>query len=242
MRLEWSPLPWDTEFFGIPIGSVDLAGADLGALADVEREARAAGILCLYGRMDPVEAELSFQVQTMGWHFVEAAITLELRVEEPPIARPPDTVFRLGTPDDVPSVAPIVERMAPWSRFAVDPHFGVGAAARMHAAWLARAVDPDVADHSIVVADVDGEITAFIGRSHRDWRVDAVGTTRPSSGAARYLIETAREWAGEQTLLGGPIAARNINSLRYVSHCGYRTHQVEYLFHRWLDEPGRADG
>jgi dTDP-4-amino-4,6-dideoxy-D-galactose acyltransferase len=242
MSLEWSALPWDTEFFGTPIGSVDLAGADLESLARVEREAREAGIRCLYGRMDPVDAELSFGVQTMGWHFVEAAITLELRVDEPPIPQPADTTFRLGTPDDTHAVAPIVERMAPWSRFAVDPHFGADAARRMHAAWLARAVDPDVADHSIVVAEADGEVTAFIGRSHRDWRVDAVGTTRPSSGAARYLIETAREWAGEQTLLGGPIAARNINSLRYVSHCGYRTHRVEYLFHRWLDEPGGGGG
>ena len=44
------------------------------------------------------------------------------------------------------------------------------------------------------------------------------------------------KWAGDRPLLGGPIAARNIASLRYVSHCGYRPCQVEYLDHCWLDE------
>ena len=90
--------------------------------------------------------------------------------------------------------------------------------------------------HSLVVAEVEGEIVAFIGRVHEPRRVDAVGTSRRGSGAARYLIQTAREWAGDRPLLGGPIAARNIASLRYVSHCGYRPCQVEYLYHRWLDE------
>lgn len=240
MSLEWSALPWDTEFFGFPIGSVDLAGADLDELARVEQEARAAGVRCLYGRMDPVDARLSYEVQVAGWRFVEAATTFDLRQDEPAIPRPPDLTTRVATPDDAGDLAPIVERMAPWSRFAVDPGFGEDAAPRMYAAWLARGLDPDQPDHSLVVAEVDGEITAFIGRSHPDRRVDAVGTTRPNSGAARYLIETAREWAGDRPLLGGPIAARNINSLRYVSHCNYRTHRVEYLFHRWLDDGGGA--
>ncbi len=67
-------------------------------------------------------------------------------------------------------------------------------------------------------------------------RVDAVGTTRRGSGAARYLVQEARAWAGDQALLGGPIAARNVPALRYVSHCSYRVCKVEYLYHRWLDE------
>ncbi|MEY2458765.1 MAG: hypothetical protein QOG30_595, partial [Acidimicrobiaceae bacterium] len=53
---------------------------------------------------------------------------------------------------------------------------------------------------------------------------------------ARQLIEDARRWAGDRPLLGGPIAARNINALRYVSHCGYRVAEVRYLYHRWIDD------
>ena len=70
---------------------------------------------------------------------------------------------------------------------------------------------------TLVVAEQEGEIVAFTGRVDEPPRVDAVGTTRRGSGAARYLIEEARSWAGDRSLLGGPIAARNIATLRYVS-------------------------
>ena len=39
----------------------------------------------------------------------------------------------------------------------------------------------------------------------------------------------------DEALLGGPIAARNVPALRYVSHCFYRVCEVRYLYHRWLD-------
>ena len=53
---------------------------------------------------------------------------------------------------------------------------------------------------------------------------------------SRSVSPYARAWAGEQPLLGGPIAARNVNALRYVSHCGYRVSSVRYLYHRWFDD------
>lgn len=236
MTAHWSPLPWDTDFLGMSIGSAHLDGADASALRRVEDEARAEGIVCLYGTLDPIDAQLTYLVQQHGWRFVEAATTFDLRLDEPPIARPPDTDFRIGGPEDIPRVAHIVDQMAAWSRFAVDPRFGIEQARRMQEAWLERAARAETGQHSLMVAESAGEITAFIGRVHEPPRVDAVGTTARGSGAARYLIQTAREWAGDRALLGGPIAARNVAALRYVSHCNYRVRKVEYVYHRWLDE------
>lgn len=239
MTLDWKPLPWDTDFFGIPIGTVDLTGATVDAVRAVEDEAREQGIRCLYGSVDSSETDVIFMVQTLGFRFVEAATTFDLRKTEPPIPRPPDTEFRVGTVDDVPAVEGIVQQMAAWSRYAVDPRFGLDASRRLYGAWLDRAARGDDGVHSLVVAEQDGEITAFIGRVLTPSpRVDAVGTTKRGSGAARYLIEEARAWAGDVALLGGPIAARNVAALRYVSHCNYRVHDVRYLYHRWLDEDG----
>jgi len=230
------PLPWDTDFFGFPIGRVQLEGVDAASLERVEADARRAGIVCLYGALDPVDAPATFLVQARGWRLVEVATMFDLATDEPAIPRPDGAEFRLGNVDDIPSIEPLSSLMAPWSRYAVDPRFGLDAATRLQAAWLDRAARAVSGQHSLVVAEVEGEIVAFIGRVHEPRRVDAVGTSRRGSGAARYLIQTAREWAGDRPLLGGPIAARNIASLRYVSHCGYRPCQVEYLYHRWLDE------
>lgn len=231
-------LDWDSDFFGFPIGRIDLDGAGRTDIEAAEASARADGLRCLYAALDPTaDGPRTVELQRLGYRFVDAATLFELRTSEPAIDRPDGTEFRLGTPDDVEEVAGIVELMAAWSRYAVDEGFGIDAARRLQSAWLARAVDPAAQNHSLMVATQDGEIIAFIGRVREPHpRVDAVGTTRRGSGAARYLIETARGWAGDRPLLGGPIAARNVPSLRYVSHCNYRVCRVEYLFHRWLDE------
>ena len=239
MSLVLEPLPWDSDFFGVPIGRVALDGADATGLTTVEAEARRLGIVCLYGSLDPIDAQATELVQQHGWRFVDAPTTFDLKLDEPPIPKPEGVRFRVGTVDDVPRVAHIARSMADWSRYAVDPRFGLAAARKLQDAWLDRAARAEDGVHSLMVAEDegDGEVVAFIGRVLTPSpRVDAVGTTRRGSGAARYLIEEARAWAGDQALLGGPIAARNVPALRYVSHCGYRVCRVEYVYHRWLDE------
>lgn len=238
MPLSLEPSPWDSEFFGVSIAKVRLDGASRADLVVVEEEARDLGVECIYGTLDPADSLLSQQVQSRGWRFIEAATLFDLRVTEPRIPRPDNTQFRPGTVEDLPQLTPIVDQMAAWSRFAVDPRFGLDAAKRLQRAWLDRALHSE-SGHSLVVAEQEGEIVAFTGRVDEPPRVDAVGTTRRGSGAARYLIEEARSWAGDRSLLGGPIAARNIATLRYVSHCNYRVCRVDYIYHRWLDEePG----
>jgi hypothetical protein len=236
----WTPLPWDTEFFGFSIGRLDLDGLDPDAIAAVEAEARAAGVQCLYGSLDPSEVQATAVVQDLGYRFVEAATLFSLRLDEPPIPRPEGIEVRVATAEDLPELTPIVESLAPWSRFAVDRRFPPDAAVRIQRAWAERATREPDGDYSMLVATDERGIIAFITRTvHPSPRVDGVGTTARGSGAARYLIEEARAWAGDVALLGGPIAARNIPCLRYVSHCGYRVSEVRYLYHRWLDEdPG----
>lgn len=241
MTAGWTPLPWDSDFFGFSIGRVDLDGADRTGIVAVEDDASAAGVVCLYGSLDPADRELTFVAQTLGWRFVDAATMFSLRLDEPPIARPPGLTFRPGTADDLPAMRGVIGKLADWSRFAVDPRFGGDAALRLQQAWIARAATSTTGEHSLVVAEESSEIVAFITRASSPHPVvDTVGTTAQGSGAARYLIENARAWAGDQALLGGPIAARNVNALRYVSHCGYRVRWVRYLYHRWLDEDGGA--
>ncbi|MBX3285966.1 MAG: hypothetical protein R2746_08400 [Acidimicrobiales bacterium] len=237
MSAPWTFLEWDSEFFGLGIGRVELDGLDDAAVAEVEAEARAQGVVCLYGSVEPVDAQLTYRVQELGYRFVENATTFDLRLDEPPIPCPPGVTVRLGTPDDLPALAGMIDGLAPWSRFAVDPRFGLEASRRMQHAWAERGVRPGSDEHQLVLAEDDTGAIAFITRTiHPTPRVDGVGTTARGSGAARYLIEDARAWAAPHALLGGPIASRNVAALRYVSHCNYRVAHVRYLYHRWLDE------
>lgn len=234
------PLQWDTEFFGFPIGRVELAGTTETELAAIDELARTDEIRCLYGSLDPIDTAATVAVQRAGYRFVEAGTLFRLDESEPPIPRPDGVVVRQGTPDDLGELTEMIDSLVPWSRFGADPRFGPEAARRLQHATIERAARCDTGERQLMVAEEGSQILAFITRcTAPDPVVDTVGTMRRGSGAARYLIEDAREWARPGPLLGGPIAARNVHALRYVSHCGYRVERVRYLYHRWLDEaPG----
>lgn len=235
---DWKPLPWDSDFFGFPIGRIDFGDAiDLAAIGRCEQEAADQGILCLYGTLDPSDPTASYRLQELGYRFMEAATTLDLQPSEPPIPRPLGLEVRLGTVEDLPQMSGLIENLAPWSRFAHDPRFGLEAARRLQHAWVERAATDTSGERSLLVAEAEGRITAFLTRSRVPVPViDTIGTTARGSGDAGYLVERSREWGAGTMPLGGPIAARNIAALRFVDACHYRVTRIRYLFHRWLDE------
>jgi hypothetical protein len=237
----WVPLPWDTAFFGVSIGKVDLDGADVASIVEMEQDARAAGVVCLYGSVDPADRQLTYEVQACGWRLVDVATMHELALDEPPIPRPGGVTFRAGTAEDLPGMRDVVAKLADWSRFAVDPRFGRDAAERLQHAWIERAATSSTGEHVLLVAEAGSEVVAFISLTSTSHPVvDTVGTTAQGSGAARHLMQTARDRVGDQPLLGGPIAARNVLALRFVGRCGYRITSTRYLYHRWLDEEAVA--
>jgi len=232
-------LPWDSEFFGLPIGRVMLDGATEDRLRAIEDEARDAGVVCLYASLDPGEPTTAYLAQRFGYRLVEVAITFS---RPPAPFTPPESSSRVrrGTPDDLPRLQAAIHTMAPFSRFATDPRFGADAARRMHEAWITRAAR-DAGERVLFVAEDDSGVTG-VSTCVRSGvpRVDTTGVTKPGTGAADALMAAFFDWAGGGATEAGPCAARNVPVLRYVERCGFRAAQTRYLFHRWLDEAPEA--
>jgi hypothetical protein len=228
-------LAWDSEFFGVPIARADLTGASADRLRAIDAEAQAEGIACLYGALDPTDETAAHLVQRFGHRLVEVALTFE-RPATPFTPRPGASNVRRGTPDDVPALEPAIKTLAPWSRYAADPRFGLDAARRMHEAWIGRAAR-DTEKRALYIAYDDTGITGFATfvRSPVP-RVDLEGVTKPGSGAADALQDTLHRWAEGGRVEAGPCAARNIPPLRHLERLGFRMCRARYLFHRWLDE------
>jgi hypothetical protein len=231
-------LDWDSEFFGIPIGRADLAGTTPELLDGIDAEARRRGLACLYASLDPVVASTTFLVQEHGWRMVEVAMMLD-RPGWIPVYRPEtESEVRVGTPDDVPALAGAIDQLAPWSRFAVDPRFGLDAARRMHLAWVERAAS-GVEGRFLHIAEDGLGISGFCtGRWVDRPHIDLIATTRPAKGAAERLVAHLQDQVDGVNWLGGPIAARNVASLRFCEHAGLRIVGSTYHYHRWLDEEG----
>ena len=229
------PLPWDTDFFGFPIGRADLAGATVERLQEIEDEARSSGIVCAYGTVDPTQGDAGYLAQTFGYRLVEIAITYARRAGALPPWSSASTV-RPGTVDDLPALEPAISTLAPWSRFGADPRFGPEAARRMHRAWVERTAG-DGSERKLLVSEDDSGLTGFSTEVHSGVpRIDLMGVIKQGSGASWALMADFMERVGEGVVEGGPCAVRNIAPLKFVEHCGFSVARVEYRFHRWFDE------
>lgn len=233
-------LDWDSEFFGFPIGRVDLDGATPERLRAIDGEARDLGLLCLYGSLDPTDGHTATLVQTFGHRMVEVALTFH-RPPGPFTARPSTATVRQGTADDLPQLGEAIDTLAPWSRFGADPRFGPDAARRMHEAWVRRAAEDTTGERMLAIAETDSGIAGISTHVRSPApRIDLMGVVEQGSGAAWALMAAGIEWAGGTgEVEGGPCAARNLAPLRFVEHCGFSVCRTRYLYHRWLDEDPR---
>lgn len=240
MTARWERLDFDSDFFGFAIGRITLDGADAASIREAEAAARDNGIECLYGVLDPIDREATYRVQDLGYRFVDTATRFEVLPHEhvPPVTT--TCSVRRGGPDDVDAVIESVLTMAPWSRYAVDPRFGLEAARRMHRAWVDRAVVCTTGDHDLMVAEDESGIVGFLTRSaHPLPMINTVGTIAPGTGAAHALFAESREWARPQAISAGWAASRNIGVQRFLDRCGFRIAEIRYHYHRWLDQPGQ---
>jgi dTDP-4-amino-4,6-dideoxy-D-galactose acyltransferase len=229
------PLEWDSAFFGVPIARVDVNGAKPDTLRAVDAEARAQGITCLYGTLEPADETVAYLLQTFGYRLVEVSINYE-RPGSPYMPRPSLSVVRPGAPADLPALEPAIGTVAAWSRYAADPRFGPDAARRMHQAWVERAAR-GTGDRALFVAHDESGITGMATfRRSQVPRIEFVGVTKPGTGVADALMCALFEWAERGPTEAGWTAARNIAVLRYVERWGFRANRTRYVFHRWLDE------
>jgi hypothetical protein len=232
-------LPWDSQFFGVPIARADLTGATADTMRAIDAEARDEGVACLYGALDPTDETAAGLVQAFGHRLVEVALTLE-RSPGPFTPKPSSSRVRRGSLEDLPALEPTIKTLSPWSRFAADPRFGIDAARRMHVAWIERAAE-DTDERALYVAhDNDGVTGVATSVRSPVPRADMISVTEPGTGAADALMVAFLDGAGDGPTEAGPSAARNIAALRYWERCGFRVCRTRYLFHRWLDEDAES--
>jgi len=224
-------LPWDSDFFDLSIGQVDLEGADKAMLDEIVAEARDRGFDCVYGSHEPSDTYTSVHAQDAGFRLVE----INQLMKRPPgeFTTPPTrSVVRIATEDDLELISDSLDTLAPWSRFGADHRFGKDAARRLHRAWVERAVRDDTRMATISEDDdgIDGVGTHVSGSPPR---VDLLGVIRPGTGASWAHIAKLIEWADGGAVLGGPCAARNVAPLRFLEHCGFALSRVTYTHHWW---------
>jgi GNAT superfamily N-acetyltransferase len=218
-----TPLPWDTEFFGIRIARAE-AGDSLDPTAAAARDA---GIECLYltvreARPGALDAAIR-----------AGALLTDLRLELERDAPPPEAVegVRVAAEADTGEVERLAAELSAYSRFNADPRFPAGRIAEMYRLWAHRCLA-----EGTVVLPAEGAGGMVGTRPGDPASVDLVYVAPGAAGGGlgRRLVEAAlAEVGGARATVA--TSAANIPAVRLYESLGFRAARLSAVLHLWLD-------
>jgi GNAT superfamily N-acetyltransferase len=229
-------LAWDSRFFGAQIARLESKLADPVDLGEAVAEAAREGIDCLYLDFEPGPGA-SVLPERFGFHLMDVQVTLTRSATAGHTVhtdrRP---AVRQASVADLPTLSEVAAALAPWSRFAADPNFGLDAACRMYAEWLRRAAASD--EELLAIAELGGDSIGLVTvESDPLPRIGLLVAARPGVGAGSALVLAAITWAAERgDTVEVRTQARNVGALRLYERHGFGATRVRYLYHCWLRE------
>lgn len=237
----WRRLDWDSGFFGVPIGRIDLPpDAAPGETAAAAGAAREAGLACLYAEAPFGSPLASAAARLPGAILTDVKTTLvrAVRSEED---RTLVEGVRLGAAAaDRRRLMEIAEQVSLKSRFRHDPRFGEAAARRLYREWLRRSIDEGYADE-ILVGGREGGAAGFVTLAAKEgipaiilFGVHAADRGR-GWGGRLLLASAARAAAAGAARMSVVTQGHNVEALRAYIRNGFNIETANLFFHIWLE-------
>jgi L-amino acid N-acyltransferase YncA len=251
------PLPWDTAFFGVPMGRLDLllrgpacgAGTVSAAVTSLLQRARAQGLRHLTARVDIADMQAVAVLEDTGFRLMDSLVTYFTH----PRRDPPTPVREVGrvrpmTAADVDAVLAITREAYQGfrGRFHLDPHLPAARSDEVYLEWARQCCAGRMADRVVVADDGTGGIHGWAStrRVEPASTVGGVGLWAGSLGACRRAQPGAyagliRSLAMENFAAGEVTETQtqnhNIATVRIYGAVGARYVRGDYTFHAWLE-------
>lgn len=249
------PLPWDSQYFGLPMGRLDVVLTAAGttqedraaAVAATCAAARAGGLRHLTARVDVGDLETLAVLEAHGFRTMDALGTYVLRQgrDEAHGVRPVGPL-RPATPADAEAVLAITRDAYRGyrGRFHLDPHLPRDRADAFYETWAAQCLSGAMADVVMVSEDSSGRVIGYLAHRRRE-PASAIGTPiyggglgacrRDAPGAYASLIRDSALWAhGQGAVAECQTQLSNFPVIRIYESVGFRYVRAEYTLHAWL--------
>ncbi len=256
--ISFRQLPWDSTFFGIPMGRIDYllrSSEDAHAPIDAVVEAcldvsRTAGIRHLSARADVADIQAIDSLESHGFRLKDALVTYMYHPKRKPLVPVREMgVLRPFRPDDADQVVEIARDAFRGfkSRFHMDRHLPSERADELYVEWARRCCSGQMADAIFVTENGQGQLHGFMAFRRLE-PVSSVGgapifggglvACRPTARAAHTgLIRAGCMWAKSQ---GALAEAQTLNHnhpvIRVYETLGGEYVRAEYTFHAWLGD------
>jgi hypothetical protein len=248
------PLVWDAEFFGVPMGRLDVIAAPgateahrADAVARALGTARAGGLRHVTARVDVADLETLGVLEDHRFRIMD---TLGTYIMRPGKDQPADVrrvgPLRAATPDDAEAVLAIThEAYAGYrNRFHLDAALPKARADAFYDAWARQCLNGSMADVLMVSEDSSGRVIGYLAFRRRE-PASTVGTPiyggglgacrRDAPGAYASLIRDSALWAHAQ----GAVAEcqtqlANVAVIRVYETVGFHFVRAEHTLHASL--------
>jgi dTDP-4-amino-4,6-dideoxy-D-galactose acyltransferase len=230
-------LAWDSSFFGFPVARIGDALAQ-DELPTVVTELRRKDVRLAYWMPDPDEGAQRAALGAGARQFA-ARVTFGQRL--PVAVRAGSATIQpfTGLQADTDLLRLAVEAGA-LSRFAQDPKFACGSAARMYRIWIERSVGREIADAVMVTRNAHGAVNGLVTLAARDGMgtmgLVAVDASARGAGLGRALVDHALADFSAAGLRAARVVtqADNAAACRLYARCGFAREREQSVFHFWL--------
>lgn len=236
-------IPWDSEFFGVPIAMVDGNQFTTARVAAVLAWCRQEHIRCAYFLAESNDSQTIRLAERSGFEFQDVRITLELGSTggKTPDLPASDITIRAGRIGDIPALRQIAATAYRDARFYFDRRFDRRQCDLLYAGWLesicqrgpehVRIAERGQCIVGYVCCEFDGLGAGRIG-------LTGVEATNRGQGVGRRLVVDALRWFHERGIEHPTVVtqARNVPAQRLYQRCGFVTQAVHLWYHRWFGE------
>lgn len=243
-------LVWDSDRFGIPVGELDVEGAETDAVhAVLDKTGREFDLI--YVR-NANAADISPEVmKTFHGERTDVRATFELS----PIAIPEcGDVTALGsvrpmTKEDASphrkTLTSLARQVSEHSRFRNDSRFPANWIADLYEGWLESSLAKEQADEVLVFEGVDGPLglyTIKVDGTSGNLVLFAVDTQHRGQGIGAALAVAGLEWMRQHGLVRATVTTQLDNpACKLYRGFGYKLMKTEEIYHLWPNAAQNSD-
>lgn len=228
-------LPWDSEFFGFPIGRISERDGP-NSIAQSLARADGNGIDCLYYLVPADDVPALHDALRHGFEPYDIRVEFE-RLLGGPAPPDADAPVREAELADEPVVAELAAQTIAPTRFTFDDHFPPERIPLLYAEWVRRGLRSGPARRVLIAEPAAGFVVCGLGNEDAIGSIELIGVARrfAGRGIGRVLMHKAhalmREAGCDRTRV--VTQGRNVAAQRLYQCLGYRTVTVAWWLHRW---------
>ena len=235
----YTPLEWDTNFFGFPVAQIIPPVLDRQTLASVLEELRELGFRLAYWQTPLKDQESRLAGEAEAGYLADHRLTYSMDLQG---LEQGDMELNFMVETCRGEADQELERLAllsgVHSRFNLDPHISQAQFEELYLLRLRRALIEE--DETVLALRFSGKVVGMVALGERDGRGDisllAVDVPFRRRGFGKVLVRASQAWLATRGHDTGQVVTqeRNLPARRLYEICGFSLECLDALFHFWL--------